>query len=80
MLFLCSFGVTVQKISKFLYFLSQILNPSTPQSFIVDKIIPSDENSLIALSGRHGIAVMELPRRWGKDGQFNGGKKEMTCR
>lgn len=69
----------IDKTNIILFFL-QILKPSTPQSFTVDNIIPSDGNSFIALSGRHGIAVMELPRRWGKDGQFNGGKKEMICR
>ncbi|XP_018794479.1 PREDICTED: nuclear pore complex protein Nup88 isoform X2 [Bactrocera latifrons] len=58
----------------------QNLIPSVPQSFQVERVVASLEGSLIALAGARGVTVLELPRRWGKDGLFMEGKEKITCR
>uniref|UniRef100_A0A0A1XHN4 Nuclear pore complex protein Nup88 n=1 Tax=Zeugodacus cucurbitae TaxID=28588 RepID=A0A0A1XHN4_ZEUCU len=58
----------------------QHLIPSVPQSFQVERVVASSEGSLIALAGARGVTVLELPRRWGKDGLFMEGKEKITCR
>ncbi|XP_049310430.1 nuclear pore complex protein Nup88 isoform X1 [Bactrocera dorsalis] len=58
----------------------QNLIPSVPQSFQVERVVASSEGSLIALAGARGVTVLELPRRWGKDGLFMEGKEKITCR
>ncbi|XP_053951323.1 nuclear pore complex protein Nup88 [Anastrepha ludens] len=58
----------------------QSLTPSMPQSFQVERVVASTEGSLIALAGARGVTVLELPRRWGKDGLFMEGKEKITCR
>ncbi|XP_036339495.1 nuclear pore complex protein Nup88 [Rhagoletis pomonella] len=58
----------------------QNLVPSVPQSFQVERVLASTEGSLIALAGARGVTVLELPRRWGKDGLFMEGKEKITCR
>lgn len=58
----------------------QNLIPSVPQSFQVERVVASSEGSLIALAGARGVTVLELPRRWGKDGLFMEGKEQITCR
>ena len=30
--------------------------------------------------GDHGVVVVEVPRQWGKDGLFEGGKETIMCR
>lgn len=60
--------------------LLQNLIPSVPQSFQVERVVASSEGSLIALAGARGVTVLELPRRWGKDGLFMEGKEQITCR
>ncbi|XP_004536396.1 nuclear pore complex protein Nup88 [Ceratitis capitata] len=58
----------------------QSLVPSVPQSFQVERVVASTEGSLIALAGARGVTVLELPRRWGRDGLFMEGKEKITCR
>ncbi|XP_067637382.1 nuclear pore complex protein Nup88 [Eurosta solidaginis] len=58
----------------------QNLIPSVPQSFQVERVVASNEGSLIALAGARGVTVLELPRRWGKDGLYMEGKEKITCR
>lgn len=64
-----------------LYYVSlQTLLPSSPVDFTVEKIIASHEGSYLALSGRRGVTVLELPRRWGPNGQYKEGKERILCR
>ncbi|XP_055913972.1 nuclear pore complex protein Nup88 [Eupeodes corollae] len=58
----------------------QTLVPSTPHTFKVERLVASIEGSLIALAGPHGLKLLELPRRWGANGQFMDGKEIITCR
>lgn len=54
--------------------------PSTPQNYIVDKITASQEGSFLALSGSRGVAILELPRRFGPNGTFSEGRDKIICR
>ncbi|XP_061398313.1 nuclear pore complex protein Nup88-like [Musca vetustissima] len=56
------------------------LVPSIPFSFEVERVVASIEGSLLALAGPKGICIMEMPRRWGANGQFMDGKSRITCR
>lgn len=58
----------------------QTLIPSTHLTFDVERVISSNEGTLIALAGSRGICILELPRRWGATGQFMQGKLQMICR
>ncbi|XP_016961398.1 nuclear pore complex protein Nup88 [Drosophila biarmipes] len=58
----------------------QTLIPSSMVSLEVDRVLASNEGSLVALSGPRGVTVMELPRRWGTDGYYKDGKARVTCR
>ncbi|XP_075154824.1 nuclear pore complex protein Nup88 isoform X2 [Haematobia irritans] len=58
----------------------QTLVPSIPFSFDVERIVASNEGSLIALGGLKGLCIMEMPRRWGANGQYMDGKSRITCR
>ncbi|XP_021710032.1 nuclear pore complex protein Nup88 [Aedes aegypti] len=58
----------------------QTLIPSAPQNFTVEKILPSTEGTFLALSGPRGLSILELPRRWGPNGQYQNGKECIICR
>lgn len=58
----------------------QTLIPSSLVSLEVDRVLASNEGSLVALSGPRGVVIMELPRRWGPDGYYKDGKPVITCR
>lgn len=60
--------------------LVQTLLPSSPVDFTVEKITASHEGSFLALSGKRGVTVLELPRRWGPNGQYKEGKERILCR
>lgn len=61
-------------------FLLQTLLPQSRVDFTVAKITASHEGSYLALSGRRGVTVLELPRRWGPNGQYKEGKESILCR
>ncbi|CAL1537354.1 unnamed protein product [Lymnaea stagnalis] len=46
----------------------------------VEAISINQCGSYIAIWGAHGIRVLELPRRWGKNGVFEGGKESIFCK
>lgn len=58
----------------------QTLRPSKLQNFIVDRVVCSPESDLIALAGSRGLTILELPRRWGPNGQYLEGKEHIICR
>lgn len=62
------------------YFSFQTLLPSSPQNYVVDKITASQEGSYLALSGSRGVAILELPRRYGPNGTFSEGRDKIICR
>ncbi|XP_017103908.2 nuclear pore complex protein Nup88 [Drosophila bipectinata] len=58
----------------------QTLIPSNTINLDVDRVLVSNEGSLVALSGEHGVCILELPRRCGQDGYYNDGKERIICR
>ncbi|XP_018374219.1 PREDICTED: nuclear pore complex protein Nup88 [Trachymyrmex cornetzi] len=57
----------------------QTLRPTDPPIFEVTNVLINETATQLALWGRLGIAIMELPKRWGKDAVYEGGKKEILC-
>ncbi|XP_017037925.1 nuclear pore complex protein Nup88 [Drosophila kikkawai] len=58
----------------------QTLIPANAVGLEVDRVLASNEGSLVALGGTRGVTILELPRRWGPDGYFKDGKAKITCR
>lgn len=54
--------------------------PSSSQNYNVDKITASQEGSFLALYGNRGVAILELPRRYGPNGTFSEGRDKIICR
>jgi nuclear pore complex protein Nup88 len=57
----------------------QTLTPTAVPNFTVDKVLVSNGAQFVALSGKRGVAMLELPRRWGTHGQFQDGKENIIC-
>uniref|UniRef100_A0A3Q3QH13 Uncharacterized protein n=1 Tax=Monopterus albus TaxID=43700 RepID=A0A3Q3QH13_MONAL len=51
-----------------------------PPLFEVCQVLVSPTQHHIALIGKRGISVLELPQRWGKRSEFEGGRSEINCR
>ncbi|KAJ8875994.1 hypothetical protein PR048_023902 [Dryococelus australis] len=58
----------------------QTLLPTDPPSFEIERVKANRTSSFVVAFGTLGIVVLELPRRWGKLGMFQGGKAEVMCR
>ena len=48
--------------------------------FDVDSMLFSHSSKCLALVGERGISVLEMPMRWGKFAEYDGGSKSVTCR
>ncbi|XP_015114382.1 nuclear pore complex protein Nup88 isoform X2 [Diachasma alloeum] len=59
--------------------LMMTLKPTDPPIFEITHLLINETATQLALWGNLGIVVVELPRRWGKDNAFQGGKKEISC-
>lgn len=57
----------------------QTLIPSKTVDFAVEKLTASNEGQFIALSGSRGVAILELPTRYGPNGQYKEGKSKIFC-
>lgn len=57
----------------------QILVPSHSIDFTVDKLTSSPEGQYLALSGNRGVAIVEIPCRYGPNGLFKDGKSKVLC-
>lgn len=57
----------------------QTLIASTPIDFVVNKLTISHEGQFLALSGNHGVAILELPCRYGPSGLYKEGKPKILC-
>ncbi|XP_029027303.1 nucleoporin 88 [Betta splendens] len=51
-----------------------------PPLFEVCQVLLSPTQHHVALLGQRGISVLELPQRWGKRSEFEGGRSEINCR
>eukprot|EP00062_Callorhinchus_milii_P024651 gi/632984787/ref/XP_007909318.1/ PREDICTED: nuclear pore complex protein Nup88 [Callorhinchus milii] len=58
----------------------QILLCINPPLFEVNKVLLSSTQHHVLLIGTKGLMVLELPQRWGKRSEFEGGKVKINCR
>ncbi|OWF40258.1 Nuclear pore complex protein Nup88 [Mizuhopecten yessoensis] len=59
---------------------AQILLCSNAPRFDVEFLTFNPSGSLVALWGQSGITVLELPKRWGRYAELEGGKPSITCK
>ncbi|XP_076640324.1 nuclear pore complex protein Nup88 isoform X1 [Colletes latitarsis] len=57
----------------------QKLRLTDPPIFEIKNLLINETGTQLALWGSLGIVLMKLPKRWGKEGIFQGGKEEITC-
>ncbi|XP_067328148.1 nuclear pore complex protein Nup88 isoform X2 [Anolis sagrei] len=58
---------------------AQTLLCLNPPLFEVHQTVLSPTQQHVALIGTKGVMVMELPKRWGKNSEFEGGKATVNC-
>ncbi|KAB7495709.1 Nuclear pore complex protein Nup88 [Armadillidium nasatum] len=58
----------------------QTLILSKPPFWEVKCIIANKSGTGVLLVGNEGVAVVELPKRWGNPNMFEGGKESLSCR
>lgn len=51
-----------------------------PPFFEVSQVLLSPTRHHVALFGQRGISVLELPQRWGKKSEYEGGKSKINCK
>ncbi|XP_023369751.1 nuclear pore complex protein Nup88 isoform X2 [Otolemur garnettii] len=51
-----------------------------PPLFEIYQVLLSPTQHHVALIGIKGLMVLELPKRWGKNSEFEGGKSTVNCR
>ncbi|XP_033345817.1 nuclear pore complex protein Nup88 isoform X1 [Bombus vosnesenskii] len=57
----------------------QKLRPTDIPIFEIKNLLINETGTQLALWGNLGLVLMELPKRWGKDAMFQGGKEEILC-
>ncbi|OXU27941.1 hypothetical protein TSAR_010338, partial [Trichomalopsis sarcophagae] len=55
------------------------LQLTDPPIFEVTNLLINETVTQLVLWGSLGIVVVELPKRWGKEGKFQGGKEVVSC-
>lgn len=58
----------------------QTLMCINPPHFEVCQVLLSPAQHQVALVGQRGVSVLELPQRWGKRSEFEGGRNEINCK
>uniref|UniRef100_A0A6I8PV04 Nucleoporin 88kDa n=1 Tax=Xenopus tropicalis TaxID=8364 RepID=A0A6I8PV04_XENTR len=53
---------------------------TNPPLFEVNEVLLSPTQHHVALVGSKGVMVLEIPKRWGKKSEFEGGEKTVNCR
>ncbi|KAK5929711.1 hypothetical protein CgunFtcFv8_010926 [Champsocephalus gunnari] len=51
-----------------------------PPLFDLCQVLVSPTQHHVALIGQRGVSVLELPQRWGKRSEFEGGRSEVNCK
>lgn len=59
--------------------IAQLLLLTDSPIFEVTNVLINETATQLALWGNLGISLMELPKRWGKDVVYEGGKQEILC-
>ncbi|XP_034952149.1 nuclear pore complex protein Nup88 [Chelonus insularis] len=57
----------------------QTLQPTDPPIFEITNLLINETATQLVLWGNLGIGIVELPRRWGRDNLFQGGKSSISC-
>ncbi|XP_024942757.1 nuclear pore complex protein Nup88 [Cephus cinctus] len=57
----------------------QTLLLTDPPMFEITNLLINETLTQLVMWGNLGLALVELPSRWGKDGAFEGGKDVVTC-
>lgn len=57
----------------------QTLIPTSPVDFTVNKLSASHEGQYLAISGNRGVAILEIPCRYGPNGMYKEGKPKILC-
>ncbi|XP_058806614.1 nuclear pore complex protein Nup88 [Phymastichus coffea] len=57
----------------------QSLQPTDPPIFEVSQLLINETATQLVLWGSLGVVVLQLPKRWGKKAQFQGGKQTVSC-
>ncbi|XP_061684044.1 nucleoporin 88 [Syngnathoides biaculeatus] len=58
----------------------QTLMSINPPRFPVCQLLVSPTQVHVALVGQRGVSVLELPQRWGKRSEFEGGRRCVNCK
>ncbi|WAR02636.1 NUP88-like protein [Mya arenaria] len=58
----------------------QILQCTDPPQFDVEWLVWNIARTHLALWGQLGVTVLELPQKWGKFAEFQGGKDTVACK
>ncbi|KAM7412691.1 hypothetical protein PAMA_020189 [Pampus argenteus] len=58
----------------------QTLMCINPPRFAVCQLLLSPTQQHVALVGQRGVSVLELPQRWGKRSEFEGGRSDISCK
>lgn len=58
----------------------QTLQCINPPLFQVCQVLLSPTQHHVALVGLRGVSVLELPQRWGKKSEFEGGRDRINCK
>ncbi|XP_043518291.1 nuclear pore complex protein Nup88 [Frieseomelitta varia] len=77
----CTFSIlkNVTPTNLPILFFFQKLRPTDIPIFEIKNLLINETGTQLALWGNLGLVLMELPKRWGKDGMFQGGKEEILC-
>lgn len=63
----------------FLTYQQEFACPKAPP-FVVDSMLFSPSSKYLLLIGERGISVLEMPMRWGKFAEYDGGTESVICR
>ena len=67
-------------VCNMLFLVLQTFVCSCPPNFDVENIIFNATGTYLALIGRKGVTVVDVPRRWGKYAQFEDGNSKVLCK
>ncbi|KAL4660581.1 nuclear pore complex protein Nup88 isoform X1, partial [Arapaima gigas] len=74
------YTTNLRRLSSERSFSHQVLLCINPPRFEVCEVLLSPTQYHVALIGRRGATVMELPQRWGKKSEFEGGRSKINCK
>ena len=58
----------------------QVLQCTDSPKFVVEWLVWNITKTHLAVWGQLGVTVVELPQKWGKFAEFQGGKDNVSCK